>query len=81
MRNGRFTILEEDPRRRSSDCGDDCEAESKPHGTATLLRCTLSAVEKSLLQKYLLHKYLLRSMLSESVVQDIQTFLAHTTAM
>jgi hypothetical protein len=29
-------------------CGDDHEAESKPRGTDTLLRCTLSAIVKSL---------------------------------
>jgi hypothetical protein len=63
----------------SSDCGGDCEAESKTHGTATLLRGTLSAVVKSLSEKCLLHKYLLRSILAESVVQDISTFPAHTT--
>jgi hypothetical protein len=32
----------------SGGCGSDCRAESEPHGTAYLLRCTLSAVMKSL---------------------------------
>jgi hypothetical protein len=38
-----------------------CEAEAEPHETASLLRCTLSAVMKSLSEKCLLHKYLLCS--------------------
>jgi hypothetical protein len=33
-------------------------AESEPHGTATLLRCTLSSVVKSLSVKCMLHIYL-----------------------
>jgi hypothetical protein len=86
MRKGRFTILEEDPTiyPHTYLCPvivGMTEAESKPHGTATLLRCTLSAVVKSLSEKCLLHKYLLHSILAESVVQDITTFLAHTTAL
>jgi hypothetical protein len=32
-------------------CGDECEAESEPFGTVTLLRCPLSAVVKSLSEK------------------------------
>jgi hypothetical protein len=112
------SVMEEDERRQvyhprsnylfpysplSSDCGGDCEAESRPEGTAALLRCILSAVVKSLSDKCLLHKYLLRSVLAvvsivcsrtqatefsfffsivaESIVQDIPTFLAHTTAL
>jgi hypothetical protein len=63
------------------DCGDECEAESKPCGNATLLRCPLSAVVKSLSEKCLLHKYLLHIILVESIVQNIATFLAHTTAL
>jgi hypothetical protein len=59
----------------------DYEAETKPHGTATLLRCMLSGVVNSLSEKCLLHKYLLHSILAESKVQDIQTFLAHTAAL
>jgi hypothetical protein len=62
-------------------CGSDCAAESEPHGTATLLRCTLSAVVKSLSKEYLLHKYLLRSILEESIVQVIATCPVHTTAL
>jgi hypothetical protein len=38
----------------------------EPHGTATLLRCTLSAVVKSLSEKCVLHKYLLHSIAAES---------------
>jgi hypothetical protein len=38
------------------------EAEFEPHATATLLRCTLSAVVKSLSEKCLLHKYLLAAL-------------------
>jgi hypothetical protein len=45
------------------------------------VKCTLSDVVKSLSEKCLLHKYLLGSILAESVVQDITTFLAHTTAL
>jgi hypothetical protein len=50
----------------------------EPHGIATLLRCTLSAVVKSLSEKCVLHKYLLCSILAESVVQDIPAFPAPT---
>jgi hypothetical protein len=62
-------------------CGSACEAESEPHGTATLLRCTVSAVEKSLPEKCLLHKYLLCKTVEESIVQDIPNFHAHTKAL
>jgi hypothetical protein len=57
-------------------CGSDCEAESEPHGTATLLRSTLSAVVKSLSKKYLLC-----SILAESVVQETATFPTHNRAL
>jgi hypothetical protein len=59
-------------------CGDDQEAESETCGTATLLRCLLSVVVKSLSEKCLPYKYLLHSILAESIVQDILTFPAHT---
>jgi hypothetical protein len=62
-------------------CGSDCEAESEPHGTATMFRCNLSAVVKLLSKKYLLNKYLMCSSLAESMLQDITTFPAHTTAL
>jgi hypothetical protein len=86
MRKGRFTIFEEDPTvyfhtRVCPVIVGVTEAKSKPHGTATLLRYALSAVVKSLSEKCLLHKYLLCSILAESIVQDIGTFLAHTTAL
>jgi hypothetical protein len=86
MRKGRLTILEEDPviyphTRLCPVIVGVTEAESKPQGTATLLRCTLSVVVKSLSEKCLLHKYLLCSILAKSIVQDIPTFLAHTTAL
>jgi hypothetical protein len=61
----------------SGGCGSDCAAESELHVTATLLRCTISTVVKSLFEKCLLHNNLLRSILAESVVQDIPTLLAH----
>jgi hypothetical protein len=51
------------------------------HGTANLLRCTLSVVVKSLSEKCLLHNNLLRSILAESIVQDIPTLPAHTRAL
>jgi hypothetical protein len=86
MRKGWFTILEEDPTiyphtRLSPVIVGVTEAESKPHGAATLLRCTLSDVVKSLSEKCLLQKYFLHSILTESVAQDLSTFLAHTTAL
>jgi hypothetical protein len=61
--------------------GRDCAAEFVPHGTANLLRHTLSAVVKSLSEKYLLHKNLLYSILAESIVQDIPILPAHTRAL
>jgi hypothetical protein len=62
-------------------CVDDHEAESGPCGTAALLRSPLSVVVKLLSEKCLLRKYLMHSILEESIVQDISTFLAHTTAL
>jgi hypothetical protein len=62
-------------------CGDDHEAKSEPHGTATLLRCTLSAVVEALSEKCLLHKYSLCSILAESIVQDMPPFPANTAAL
>jgi hypothetical protein len=59
----------------------DCEAESEPHETTTLMKCILSAVVKTFSEKCLLHKYLLCSILAESIVHDIQTFLAHTRVL
>jgi hypothetical protein len=53
----------------------------EPHGSVTVLRCTLSAVVKSPTEKYLLHIYVLCSFLEESTVQDIQSFPAHTRAL
>jgi hypothetical protein len=46
-------------------CGSDYEAETEPHGTATLFRCTLSDVLKSLSKKWFLKKYLLYTILAE----------------
>jgi hypothetical protein len=84
MKKGRFTILEEDQTIYLHTClcpviymGTAVE----PHGTATLLRCTLSVVVKSLSEKCLLHKYLLCSILAEAIAQDIPTFPAHIRAL
>jgi hypothetical protein len=56
-------------------------AETEPYGTATMLRCTLSAVVKSLSKKCLPHKYLLCIVLTESIAQVIPAFPAHTRAL
>jgi hypothetical protein len=69
----------------AADCGNSVgyylSTESKVHGTATLLRCTLSAVVKSPSEKRLLHKYLSCSFLAESTVQDILTVPAPTRVL
>jgi hypothetical protein len=65
----------------SGSYGSDCTLESERHGTANLLRCTLSVVVKSLSEKCLLHNNLLHSILAESIVQDIQTLPAHTRVL
>jgi hypothetical protein len=63
-------------------CGQcSCEAESQSHGTATLIRCILSAVVKSLSKKCLLHRYLLCSILTESLMLDNPNFLPLTKAL
>jgi hypothetical protein len=50
---------------RTGDCGNEREVNFEPRGTATLWRCKLSAVVKSLPEKCLLHKYLLCSTIGE----------------
>jgi hypothetical protein len=60
-----------------SGCGSNCAAEAEPHGTANLLRRTLSAVVKSLSKKCMLHKNLWYIILAESIVQDIPNLPAH----
>jgi hypothetical protein len=57
------------------------EAESGAHGIATLFRCILSDVVKSLSIKCLLHKSLYCSFLPESILLDNPMFLAHNKAL
>jgi hypothetical protein len=65
----------------TGDYGSDCEAESEPHGTATLLRYILSAAVKLLSEKCLLHKYSLCRILADLLVKDIPTVIAHTRVL